>query len=190
MEGEVCYHLRYRDGDVSPFPVPRRLVLFGPDTPGWRTAKVVQVARAAIKIRWMDTEDTRYRKQCDDEWIRDPEGSGKERIRTASAECVSQIRGDSGNKKLAFRAALREAGWGVWEEKGDGNCLFRSIAHQELGNANLHDRVRQRVRAAPAIVHGGLVGCSDDVVFVVFDCATTVGCGLPHADVRFRCATT
>ena len=59
-----------------------------------------------------------------------------------------------------------------------------------LGNANLHDRVRQRVRAAPAIVHGGLVGCSDDVVFVVFDCATTVGCGLPHADVRFRCATT
>ncbi len=39
--------------------------------------------------------------------------------------------------------ALQEQGLSVFEVAGDGNCLFRSVAHQVYGDDSLHDLVRQ-----------------------------------------------
>ena len=44
-----------------------------------------------------------------------------------------------------FRSALKELGFEIVEQEGDGNCLFRAIGLQVYGDASMHMEVREKV---------------------------------------------
>lgn len=65
---------------------------------------------------------------------------------------VRYIGDDGRNRKIAnnsvqflhYQSALQRQGLELVPVSGDGNCLFRSVAHQIYGNEELHDLVRQK----------------------------------------------
>jgi OTU domain-containing protein 5 len=46
-----------------------------------------------------------------------------------------------------YQAALSSQGLAVRAVEGDGNCLFRSVAHQVYGDDRLHGFVREKCMA-------------------------------------------
>jgi len=63
------------------------------------------------------------------------------RIRITSSHAVGPTAPE--NEK-AFEEQLKKKGFIIIRMLGDGNCLFRAVAHQVYGDAEMHDEVRKR----------------------------------------------
>jgi len=53
-------------------------------------------------------------------------------------------RATSPENEKAFEEDLKKMGFVIVRMRGDGNCLFRAIAHQVYGDPEMHDEVRKR----------------------------------------------
>ena len=78
----------------------------------------------------------------DNKWI----NFGREPGRLAPAKARTQVSHQQAvARTTTFEGALREQGLQVVRMLGDGNCLFRAVAHQIFGNPERHAQVRRAV---------------------------------------------
>lgn len=111
----------------------------GERTYKWRGCEVLEVSGRNIYVHY---EGWSHRF---DEWIdvvKEPD-----RVRALGSMTVGETEAEREVKdqESAFRVAMSSAGLPLTDMDADGNCLFRSVAHQIYGDPGRYDSVRQAV---------------------------------------------
>lgn len=103
----------------------------------WRNAEVKKCNNYSIQVCFINFDL--------DEWIDVSRDPGRSRVQHAfshtDGSATAHIREVEDH---SFRERLTKNGFKVFDVENDGNCLFRAIALQVLGDVSLHRVVRQK----------------------------------------------
>ena len=102
----------------------------------WRTGKVVACRGNRLKVHfdgWSDTFDI---------WLSMP----REKTRIASyGKHTKRYEMARMSKEDKFIVGLQSKNYSIYKMRGDGNCLFRAVAHQIYGDPERHAELRRMV---------------------------------------------
>jgi len=105
----------------------------------WEPAQILRVQGRAVFVHYVNWS-SKY-----DEWLNiDKLGFRLRELGSANTDMAKEARMNK-EQQLAFYKALGEKyGYNVVQIAGDGNCLFRSFAHQIYNDAEKHEEVRKQ----------------------------------------------
>ena len=103
----------------------------------WRNGEVLSITNYQVQVSFL--------KLGLDQWIDVSREPGKSRVTHAFTHTEGSA--DAHVRELQdakFREKLKKAGCKVFEVENDGNCLFRAVALQTLGDVSMHAVVRKK----------------------------------------------
>jgi hypothetical protein len=106
----------------------------------WLPAEVlhVDVAKSRIYVHY-DGFSAKW-----DEWLKLDDDSDRQRIRTLGADIAESVEEKERRvEEESFRADMKTAGLEIVDCDKDGNCMFRSVAHQIYNDPERHAEVRK-----------------------------------------------